>query len=71
MAKYITTEIEVYLSVFDDEELIEELEDRGYYVSADADITAVEHYWNRGEQKEALILLERKFPNLRGLSNLV
>ena len=29
----ITTEVDVYLDDFDDEDLIEELKDRGYYVS--------------------------------------
>jgi hypothetical protein len=29
----ITTEVDVYMSDFDDEDLIEELKDRGYYVS--------------------------------------
>jgi len=29
----ITTEVEVYMDNFDDEDLIEELKDRGYYVS--------------------------------------
>ena len=29
----ITTEVEVYMDDFDDQDLIEELKDRGYYVS--------------------------------------
>jgi hypothetical protein len=29
----ITTEVDVYLDDFDDEDLIEELKDRGYYVN--------------------------------------
>ena len=29
----ITTEVEVYMDDFDDQDLIEELTDRGYYVS--------------------------------------
>ena len=29
----ITTEVEVYLDEFDDQELLDELEGRGYYVS--------------------------------------
>jgi len=30
---YVTTEVEVYLDEFDDQELLDELEGRGYYVS--------------------------------------
>jgi hypothetical protein len=32
----ITTEVEVYMDDFDDEELVAELEERGYYVSKSA-----------------------------------
>lgn len=32
----ITTEVEVYMDDFDDEELVAELEGRGYYVSKSA-----------------------------------
>jgi hypothetical protein len=74
MARVITeVEVEVDLDEFDDQELIEEVEARGFYVS-DADhndIIAIEYHWNRGDKKEALILLERKFSELRGISQLV
>jgi hypothetical protein len=74
MARVITeVEVEVDLDEFDDQELIEEVESRGFYVS-DADhndIIASEYYWNRDDKKEALILLERKFPELIGISKLI
>ena len=73
MVSYTTeVEVDVDLDEFADDDLIEELEARGYYVS-DADhndITAIEYHWNRGDKKEALILLERKFPELIGISKL-
>jgi hypothetical protein len=74
MARVITeVEVDVDLDGFDDQELIEEVEARGFYVSDGDhnDIIAIEHHWNRGDKKEALILLERKFSELRGISQLV
>lgn len=67
-----TVEVDVELDDFEDAELIDEIEARGYSVEDQAhDIIAIEYCWQRGDKKEALILLERKFPELRGLSNLV
>lgn len=67
-----TVYVDVDLDDFDDQDLIEELEARGYYVSEmEHDIIAIEYDWNRGAKKDALILLERKFPELRGISALV
>jgi len=66
-----TVYIDVDASDFEDGDLIEELKSRGYYVSEEPDTLFIEHAWNRGDKKEALILLERKFPELRGISNLV
>ena len=73
MARIITeVEVEVDLENFQDAEIIEELEARGYYVSEQPhDIITVEYHWNRGDKKEALILLERKFPELIGISKLI
>ena len=73
MARVITeVEVEVDLENFQDAEIIEELETRGYHVSEmEHDIIGIEYDWNRGAKKEALIHLERKFPELRGISNLV
>ena len=73
MATVLTeVEVEIDLDNFDDGELIQELEDRGYHVSEmEHDIIGIEYDWNRGAKKEALILLERKFPELIGISKLV
>jgi hypothetical protein len=73
MARVITeVEVDVDLDDFDDQELIEEVEARGFYVSDGDhnDIIAIEYHWNRGDKKEALILLERKFRELHGISQL-
>jgi hypothetical protein len=73
MARVITeVEVDVDLDDFDDLELIEEVEARGFYVSENGqtDIIAIEYHWNRGNKKEALILLERKFPQLLNISKL-
>jgi hypothetical protein len=53
-------------------ELIEEVKYRGYKVEEeDEDMTEVQWRWRRGDKKEALILLEREFKWLRGISQLV
>lgn len=67
--KYISTEVEVGLDEWDDEELIEEIKARGYKVN-DEDVTNIEWCWRRGQKKEALILLEREFKWMRGISDL-
>ena len=66
-------EVDINLDDFDDQELIEEVEARGFYVSENDqhDIISIEYHWNRGNKKEALILLERKFPELLNISKLV
>jgi hypothetical protein len=67
-----TVEVDIDLDDFGDDELVEELESRGFYVSDhEFDIVAIEDCWNSGQKKEALILLERKFRELRGISNLL
>lgn len=70
-----TVYVDVELEDFDDEDLAEELQSRGYMVSEknaelEVDIVSIEQYWNRGDKKEALILLERKFPELIGIAKL-
>ena len=66
--------VDVDLDNFHDSELIEEMKYRGYHVSEnkipELDIVDIEHCWNRGDKKEALILLERVFPELRGISQI-
>jgi len=66
-------EVDINLDDFHDSDLVEELEARGFYVSENGqtDIIAIEYHWNRGNKKEALILLERMFPELLNISKLV
>lgn len=67
----VTVEVDINLDDFEDSDLIDEMKSRGYYVSEEPEIVSIEQCWNRGHRKEALILLERKFPELIGISNLV
>lgn len=69
---YATVEVDLddYIGDFTDKELIEELEARGYKVDEPEELTEVEWCWRRGNKKEALILLEREFKWLRGISEL-
>jgi hypothetical protein len=69
--KYISTEVEVGLDEWTDLELIEEIKARGYKVEDDEDLVEVQWCWRRGDKKEALILLERQYKWLRGLSELM
>ena len=66
-----TVYVDVDLDDFEDEDLIKELEARDYAVDIPHDIISIEYHWNRGNKKEALILLERKFPELIGISKLI
>lgn len=73
-----TVETTVYVDVdfddLDEQDLIDELESRGFTVTEnkipELDIVSIEQYWNQGNRKEALILLERKFPELIGIAKL-
>ncbi len=69
-----TVEVDVDLDDFDDEEIIDYMEGRGYTVTKDpaADACFVDVAWNieRGNLKEALILLERELPELKGIASL-
>ena len=69
---YATVEVDLddYIGDFTDKELIEELKARGYKVDEHEELTEVEWCWRRGDKKEALILLEREFKWLRGISEL-
>lgn len=66
-----TVYIDVDLGDFDDKDLIEELESRGFYVGDEKQFIDIIHLWERGDKKEALIFLEREIPELRGISRLV
>lgn len=67
----VTVEVDIDIADFDDEELIKEMKCRGINVDETPTIVSIEEYWNQGNRKEALILLEREFPELRGISQLV
>jgi hypothetical protein len=75
----VRTTIDVYLDDFDDEDLIDELEDRGYKVDKDLNeqeevrnlLSEVIDWYKRGDVKEALIQLEIIEPELFGISEKV
>lgn len=70
--KLIHTSVEVDLSDWSDNELIDEITERGYTVDDnDNQIAEIEWRWRCGDKKEALLLLERQFKNLIGISDLV
>lgn len=68
-----TVEVDVGPENFDDDELIIELKSRGYFVEKglEPEMFNVVQYWQRGDKKEALFLLEREVPELYGISKLV
>ena len=72
--------VDVNLREFDDDELIEELEDRGWDIPVKKDKSHIINanlaidmidWFRRGNAKEALILLERIYPEMRGISDRV
>lgn len=69
---YRTVDVDVDLDDFDDDEIIDHLERQGYFVSKEQEVDYVEVEWHvqRGNLKEALILLERKIPKLKGIASL-
>jgi hypothetical protein len=62
---------------FEDIDLIEELESRGYLIMKksedhlDQEIEDVVWHFRNGRKKDALIVLERIYPELYGLSKLI
>lgn len=69
-----TVYVDVDFDELDEQDLIDELESRGFTVTKTAplfDIISIEDYWNSGNRKEALVLLERQFPELIGISKLL
>jgi hypothetical protein len=66
--KTVSVDVDIDLGDFSTEELLEELEARGE--SPDHDLDAVIIAWRRGAKKDALILLERFFPELYDISKL-
>jgi hypothetical protein len=68
--------VDVNLREFDDDELIEELEDRGWDIPNKGDyntelIKDMIDWFRRGNAKEAMIILERIYPDMRGISDRV
>lgn len=68
-----TVYIDVDASDFDDDDLVDALESRGYTVTKrpESDFTEIIRRWETGDKKEALFLLEREFPELYGISKLI
>ena len=71
VTKYVTVEAEVCLDEFEDSDLIDELKERGYYVSETSDVSSAAWYVKNGNLKEALIYLERDCPELKGIVDLL
>lgn len=71
--KFISSEIEINLDEWTDNDLIEEIKSRGYKIYDDDgdNLLEAQWRWRRGDKKEALILVEREFKWLRGLSDLI
>lgn len=67
---YIEDEDTVDISEATYEQLVDELRDRGREF-IDGNLENVVYCWNRGDRKEALFLLEREVPDLRGIANIV
>lgn len=64
--------VDVDLEDFDTDELIQELSWRRKYPSnSDGPLADAIDYYKRGQVKEAMIYLERAFPDFYGLSNLI
>ena len=65
--------VDISLDDFDDEELIEELQVRGYLIG-ETDNPAMEDViwrYKTGYIKDALLILEHLYPDLYGISKLV
>lgn len=68
---------EAEIEDFEDDDLINEIESRGYIVREkkedhlDQEIEDVVWHFKSGRKKDALIVLERIYPELYGLSKLI
>jgi hypothetical protein len=68
---------EAEIKEFEDDDLINEIESRGYFVRdkkedhLDQEIEDVMWHFKSGRKKDALIVLERIYPELYGLSRLI
>lgn len=68
--------VDIDLEEFDDDELIEEMEDRGYSITknplqytSDDDLKNIAWLLTLNKTEEALIQLERLLPELRGIKD--
>lgn len=74
-SKEVWVDIDVEMDEFDDDELIHEIESRGYKVLKKKDLATVsdieEIAWlfSLNKTDDALIQLERLFPELKGMIN--
>lgn len=74
MSKYITvpTSVEVGLEEFDDDAVVQYLEESGYTVSyKDTHLEKASWYISRGDLESAVLEIERNIPELKGLSDLI
>lgn len=62
---------EVELDDFSDQDLIKELRWRGYEIDAEPSMSDVIWRYRSGYIKDAMIILERIYPELYGISKLV
>ena len=71
---WVEVDIDVEADEFNDDELIEELEDRGYTVfknltrEEETDLSTVAWLLDLNKTEEALIMLERMLPQLDGIT---
>ena len=71
---WVEVDIDVEADEFNDDELIEELEDRGYTVfknltrEEETDLSLVAWLLDLNKTEEALIMLERMLPQLDGIT---
>lgn len=78
---YVSADVYVDLDDFDDDELIDELEKRGFVVlskdekkeinTLDGGMEEVIWRFQRGYIEDAMIMLERLYPDLYGMTKLV
>ena len=68
-----TVYVDVELDEFDDEEIIDYMDSRGYTITKNkqSDFIEIIRRWETGDKKEALFLLERELPELYGISKLI
>lgn len=72
MGQYFTVPVEASLQDFEDDEIIQYLEESGYTVSyKNQYLEKAAWYVSRGDLKSAVLEIERSIPELKGLADLV